>query len=93
MSLKTRPFDASEYLDSPDAIQEYLNAAFEDGDPDLILAAIGDVAKAKGMTDIAKQAGVTRASLYKSLTAGAKPQFQTILKVIQSFGVKMAVQG
>ena len=87
--LKTSVWDASEHLDSPEAIAEYLTAAMEDGDPDLLLAVLGDIAKAKGMTQLARDTGLGRESLYKALTPGAKPRFDTIMKVIQGMGVHL----
>ena len=86
-------FDASDYLDSDEAIAEYLSAALEDKNPDVFLAAIGDVAKARGMASIAKNAGLGRESLYKALAPGAKPRYETIVKVLDGLGVKMAVIG
>ncbi len=77
------PFDASEFLDSEEAIAEYLAAALADPDPDLFVAALGDVAKARGMTEIARQADLGRESLYKALTPGAKPRYETIRKVVE----------
>jgi probable addiction module antidote protein len=85
------PFDASEFLDSEETIAAYLADAFDSGNEDLILAALRDVAKARGMTKVASDAGVQRESLYKALGAGAKPRFDTILKVTKALGVKIAV--
>ncbi|MBP9663262.1 MAG: putative addiction module antidote protein [Pyrinomonadaceae bacterium] len=90
MTKLTR-FDASEYLDSEEAIAEYLTAALEDENPDVFLAAISDVAKARGMAGIAKSTGLGRESLYKALAPGAKPRYDTILKVLQGLGVKVSV--
>ena len=70
-------------------IAEYLNQALASGDTDLLLAAIGDVARARGMAQVAQQAGLGRESLYKALTAGAKPRFDTIFKVLNALGVRM----
>ncbi len=72
-------------------IAEYLAAPLEDGNPDVFLAAIGDVAKARGMSAIAEQTGLGRESLYKALAPGAKPRYDTILKVLGSLGVKLTV--
>lgn len=85
------PFDASEFLDSEEAIAEYLAAALADPDPDLFVAALGDVAKARGMTEIARQADLGRESLYKALTPGAKPRYETIRKVVEGLGLKLTV--
>ncbi|MGE3467859.1 MAG: addiction module antidote protein [Pyrinomonadaceae bacterium] len=88
---KVTKFDASRYLDSEDAIAEYLTAALEDENPDVFLAAISDIAKARGMASIAKSTGLGRESLYKALTPGAKPRYDTILKVLNGLGVKVLV--
>jgi len=87
--LKTSVWDASEHLDSSEAIAEYLTAAMEDGDSDLFLAVLGDIAKAKGMTQLARDTGLGRESLYKALTPGAKPRVDTVMKVIQGMGVHL----
>jgi probable addiction module antidote protein len=85
------PFDVAEYLDSDDAIAEYLTATLEDDNPDIFLAALGDVAKARGMTQIAEAAGLGRESLYKALSEGAHPRYETINAVLHALGVKFAV--
>jgi probable addiction module antidote protein len=85
------PFDASDYLDNEDTIAEYLTAALEDENPDVFLAAIADVAKVRGMSQLAKNAGLGRESLYKALAPGAKPRYDTILKVLHGLGVKLVV--
>lgn len=84
-------FDAADYLDSEEAIAEYLSASLEDENPDVFLAAIADVAKARGMTEIARMTGLGRESLYKALAPGAKPRYDTILKVLNGLGVKLSV--
>jgi probable addiction module antidote protein len=84
-------FDASEYLDNDEVIAEYLTAAAEDLNPDVFLAALGDVAKAKGMAEIAKASGLGRESLYKALTSGSHPRFETVQAVLRALGVKLAV--
>jgi len=86
-----RPFDAADYLDNDEVIAEYLSAAVEDPDPDVFLAALGDVAKARGMAQIAKDAGLGRESLYKALNTGAHPRYETISAVMRALGVKFAV--
>jgi probable addiction module antidote protein len=88
---KLKPFDTSAFLDDDEVIAEYLTAALEDPNPDVFLTAIGQVAKARGMGAIAEGAGLGRESLYKALTPGAKPRYDTILKVLQSLGVKVSV--
>jgi probable addiction module antidote protein len=88
---KTKPFDTSAFLDDDEVVAEYLTAALEEEDPDVFLSAIGQVAKARGMSAIAERAGLGRESLYKALSPGAKPRYDTILKVLQSLGVKINV--
>lgn len=83
-------FDASEYLDSDEMIAEYLNAALEEDDLAVFLSALADVAKAKGMTQVAAAAGLGRESLYKALAPNAQPRFSTIVKVIQALGVRLS---
>jgi probable addiction module antidote protein len=89
--LKTIPWDAAEYLKTDEDIAYYLEAAFEDGDPALVAAALGDVARAKGMTQIAQAAGLGRESLYKALSADGNPEFATVLKVVHALGLKLKV--
>ena len=91
MALETTEFDPSEYLDSEEVIAEYLAAALEDENPEVFLSAVGSVAKAKGMTEIAREAGLGRESLYKALAPGAKPRYDTVLKVMRSLGVRLTV--
>jgi probable addiction module antidote protein len=91
MKSDFKVFDASEYLDNDEVIAEYLTAAAEDPNPDVFLAALGDVAKAKGMAQIAKAAGLGRESLYKALASGAHPRFETVQAVLRALGVKLAV--
>ncbi len=86
----TSLWDASEHLDSPEAINEYLTAALEDGDSDLLIAALGDIARAKGMTQLAKATGLGRESLYKALSPGAKPRFDTVMRVMRGLGIHLA---
>lgn len=85
------PFDASEFLDTPEVIAEYLAAALDDPDPEVFVAALGDVAKARGMTQIAKEAGLGRESLYKALTPGSKLRYETVRKVMHGLGVKLTI--
>lgn len=82
-----RPFDAADYLDSDAVVAEYLNAALEDDNPDVFLQAIADVAKARGMTQLAKDTGLGRESLYKALAPGAKPRYDTVLRLMRALGV------
>jgi len=89
MAVTLSRWDASEYLDSTEMIQAYINEALADSDPRVLQAALGDIAKAKGMSEIAKQAGVGRESLYKSLSMTGNPSWQTISKVLRSLGYKL----
>ncbi len=88
----TRPFDAAEYLDSAEAVAAYLEAAFEDGDPAFIADALGTVARAKGMTEVARKTGLSRESLYKALSAEGNPEFATILKVMHALDLKLTAR-
>lgn len=88
---KIKPFDPSEFLDDDEVVAEYLSAALEDPNPGVFLAAVGHVAKARGMSEIAERSGLGRESLYKALTPGAKPRYDTVLRVLQSLGVKLTV--
>ena len=91
MKVTTRKWDASEYLDSPEMIHEYLQAAFEEGDTELLLTAIGNVAKAKGMSEIARKTNLSRQNLYKALVPNGSPKFDTVKKVIEALGCKLTV--
>jgi probable addiction module antidote protein len=83
------PFDAADYLDNEETIAEYLTAALEDDNPEMLLTAIKDVARARGMTKLAKDTGLGRESLYKALAPGAKPRYETVMKVIRALGVRL----
>ena len=85
-------FDAARYLNDDEAIAEYMTAVLETNDPDLLLLALSDVARAKGMAQVAKDAGLGRESLYKALAPGAKPRFETVMKVVRALGVKFTAQ-
>jgi probable addiction module antidote protein len=89
IKLKTHAWDATENLDTEEDMAAYLEAALEDGDPALIGAALGDIARAKGMTQIARDTGLGRESLYKALSPDGNPEFATILKVINALGLKL----
>ena len=86
MSLKTRKYDVANYLDSDEMIAVYLDAAFESGDTSRIAEALGGVARARGMTKIAKATGLAREQLYKTLSAEGKPELSTVLKALAAFG-------
>ena len=85
-------FDAADYLDDAEAIAEYLTAMIETGDPALLAAALGDIARAHGMGAIAQASGLTREALYKALRADAQPRFDTVNRVCVALGVKLVVQ-
>jgi probable addiction module antidote protein len=89
MPLKTVPWDVTEHLDTPEAIVNYLEAVFEIGDPQLIVAALGDVARARGMSALAKDTGLSRESLYRSLAKEGNPEFATIVKVFKALGLRI----
>ncbi len=89
---KLVPFDAARYLTDDAAIAEYLSAVLESGDPDLLLLALSDVARARGMAEVAKAAGLGRESLYKALAPGAKPRYDTIMKVVRALGVQLTAK-
>jgi probable addiction module antidote protein len=91
MSTSYAPFDISDYLDNDEVIAEYLTAAAQDANPDVLLAALSHVAKAKGMTQVAKDAGLGRESLYKALSPGAHPRFETVSAVLRALNVRLAV--
>jgi probable addiction module antidote protein len=91
-SRKLLPFDAARYLTDDVAVAEYMNAVLETGEADLLLMALGDVARARGMAQVAKDAGLGRESLYKALAPGAKPRFDTVLKVARALGVKLTAR-
>ncbi|PWW81627.1 MULTISPECIES: addiction module antidote protein [Prosthecochloris] len=91
MNSEFATFDIADYLDNEEVITEYLSAATEDPNPDVFIAALGDVAKARGMTQIAKDSGLGRESLYKALSAGSHPRFETINAVLHALGVKIAI--
>lgn len=89
--MMTSKFDIADYLDSKEMMTEYLNTVLEEGDNADILNAIGHIAKAIGMTKISEETGLSRPSLYKSLSDGAKPQFATIMKVLKAIGGQIQV--
>ncbi len=89
---KLLPFDAARYLVDDESIAEYINAVLETGESDLLLMALGDVARARGMAQVAKDAGLGRESLYKAFAPGAKPRFDTVLKVARALGVQLSAR-
>jgi probable addiction module antidote protein len=90
--LKTRPYDSAEYLDTPEAIAEYLTGALETADAAFIAKAIGVAARAKGMSEVARLAGVSRENLYRSLDGETKPELGTIISVLTALGVQLAAK-
>ena len=91
MKPTTKKWNTSEYLDSPEMILEYLNAAIEDGDEELLHVALGNIAKAVGMTLIAKKTNLSRQNLYKALSGKSSPKFDTIKKVIEALRCKLTI--
>jgi probable addiction module antidote protein len=91
MNSKLKPFDMAEQLRSEDDIVAYLSMVLEDGDTDELIAALGYIAKARGMAQIARESGLGRESLYKALRLGSRPQFDTILKVIKALGLELRI--
>lgn len=92
MTIETRAWDASEHLDSPEMIAAYLDAVLEDGDPRLVAAALGDIARAKGMSRLARDTGLSRESLYRALSTEGNPEFATIMRVVEALGLKLRAQ-
>ena len=90
--MRTSKFDIADYLDSKEMIAEYLNTVLAQGDQADIVNAIGHIAKAIGMTKIAEETGLSRPSLYKALSDGAKPQFATIMKVLRAIGGQITIK-
>jgi len=89
---KLTDFDLSEYLDSPEAIAEYMSQVIADGDQDELLRAMGYIAKAKGMTQISQETGLGRESLYKTFQEGTDPKFSTISKVLKAMGLSLQIE-
>lgn len=89
--VTTTRWDAADYLDSEERIAGYLDAVLEDGDPALLKAALNDVARARGMTELAEKAGISRAGLYKALGEDGNPSFATVVAIMRALGVRLAV--
>lgn len=89
--MGTSKFDITDYLDSKEMIAEYLNTVLDEGNNEDVIVAIGNVAKAIGMSKIAEETGMSRPSLYKALSQGAKPQFATIMKVLKAIGGQIQI--
>ena len=88
-TMKYSKFDVVDYLDSEEAIAAYLSAVMEENDPDLLIAALGDIARSRGIAKLAEDSGLNRESLYKALRPGAKPRFDTVFRVMQAMNIKM----
>jgi probable addiction module antidote protein len=91
MARATTRWDAADSLETKEDIAAYLDAALEDDDPDLLKAALGDIARAKGMSEIARAAGLSRASLYKALSPDGNPEFATVARVLKALGLRLSV--
>lgn len=92
MPVETRPYDTADHLDTPERIEAYLEAILEDGDPAEIRAALGTVARARGMTQIARDTGLGRESLYKALSRDGNPELDTVLQVLKALGLRLSVK-
>lgn len=90
MSLETRPFDPAAYLDSEETIAAYMTEALETGDPVFITRSLGVVARARGMTQIARDTGLSRESLYRALSSGGNPELGTVLRVMKALGLRLS---
>jgi probable addiction module antidote protein len=90
MALETTKWDPAEHLDSKAAILAYIDAALEDGDPAIISAALGNIARAEGMSKLARETGLAREALYRSLSAEGSPEFTTVLKVMKALGMRLS---
>jgi probable addiction module antidote protein len=90
MSVEISPWDPADHLGSAESIAAYLDAALEEGDPRLLAAALGDVARARGMAEIARATGLSRESLYRSLSAEGNPELGTVLRVLQALGLRLS---
>jgi probable addiction module antidote protein len=91
MPTKVTSFDAAQYLDNEKVMAAYLKEVMETGDNELFLSALGDIAKARGMTEVAKASGLSRESLYKAVRPGSKPQYETIDRIVHALGLKLTV--
>ena len=89
MRTNTKKFDVAEFLQDEETIAEYLNMALEDPNPEMLLLAVKNIARAQGMAQLAKDTGLGRESLYKALSEGAKPRYDTLLKVVRALGIKL----
>jgi len=92
MALETTPWDVADYLETPEDCAAYLDACLEEGDAAFVAKALGDIARARGMTQIARETGLSRESLYKALSGERSPSFDTVLKVARAIGVRLHAQ-
>lgn len=91
MPTKVISFDAAQYLDNEKVMAAYLKEVMETGDNELFLSALGDIAKARGMTEVAKASGLSRESLYKAVRPGSRPQYETVDRIVHALGLKLTV--
>lgn len=91
MTVKTRAWDVCDHLETPEAIAAYIDAVLEIGDPKLVSAAIGDVARARSMSQLSRDTGLSRESLYRSLSPDGNPEFATVMKVLGAMGLRVTV--
>jgi probable addiction module antidote protein len=92
MKTRTTPYEIANYLDSEEMIQEYFSQVLEDGDSEEIVRALGHIARARGMTELAAKTGLGRESLYKTFAEGSMPRFDTIFRVMRALGLNITVQ-
>ena len=90
-ATKTKPFDPAQYLDTPESIAAYMTEALETGDPSFVADALGVIARARGMSEVAREAGVSRESLYRALSADGNPEFGTVMRVAHALGLRLSV--
>ncbi len=89
--ITTKKWNASEYLDSPEIIREYLKISFEEGDSEQLMMALGQVARSQGISEIARKTNLSRQNLYKALSEGGSPRFETVKKVVEALGCKLSI--
>ncbi len=92
MTTKTKPYDTAEYLTTEEEMAAYLEAALAEGEPSLVVEALGMIARARGMTQLARDTGLRRESLYKALSAEGNPEFATVLKVVNALGIQLRAE-
>lgn len=92
MNITTKKWDAGEYLDSPEMIREYLQATIEEGDTEALVVALGNIAKARGMTELSNKTNLNRQHLYRALSADGSPKLETIVKILKAFDLKLTIE-